>query len=102
MTQTIASASGAVGRIASRWEMFTDIWPWVMLTPFGYPVVPPVYCRVARSSGAGRGVGRVCVPGDTKSVPVPCRHMPVFSSPETRSATDASWIVATGAESDRM
>ena len=28
-----------------------------LLTPFGNPVVPPVYCKVARSSGDGRGSG---------------------------------------------
>jgi hypothetical protein len=25
---------------------------WVSIAPFGVPVVPPVYCRTARSSGA--------------------------------------------------
>ena len=39
----MVSFSFNVGKAASRWLMLTDNWPWVMLTPLGRLVVPPVY-----------------------------------------------------------
>src|SRR5437667_454119 len=36
---------------AAHWAAFATRFRWVSIAPFGVPVVPPVYCRTATSSG---------------------------------------------------
>ncbi len=42
-----------VGGSASRYQTLVAIARWVRFTPFGRPVVPPVYCSSATLSGSG-------------------------------------------------
>ncbi|MCZ7562744.1 MAG: hypothetical protein M5U08_02170 [Burkholderiales bacterium] len=111
--QSTLSSSGRVGSAASRWLMFTDICPWVMSTPFGSPVVPPVYCSVARSSGDGSGSGSRCAASSahaaSERAPAPtftrcgtAARCGGRSSGSTVAATSVSYTTTAGAASARM
>ena len=56
MTVSLPSArtAPAQARVCSR---FATMLPCVSIAPLGRPVVPPVYCRNARSSAPSRGAG---------------------------------------------
>jgi hypothetical protein len=54
-----ASPSRIWGIQARHWRVLATRLRWVRMTPFGTPVVPPVYWSRATSSAAGRTAGGV-------------------------------------------
>src|SRR5882762_5140506 len=49
----------------SVWTTLAQMFPCVSIAPFGVPVVPPVYCRTARSSGRISSLTGVRVESDS-------------------------------------